>query len=145
MNLAINSDQQSFLKRFEYFDGACIEQVIFSYSTINKPKCMEFLLTAYDNEALDKKLNDKDPSDKWVQLKLLIEDVKEFKICEGPKTSFAQPDDHIEIQRLNNIIYLIFDPLQSKNFDKQEWSIDEIQSSKYYVGGSFLYWEIIAM
>lgn len=123
-----------FLRRFENFDGGVIQRIEVNF----EQKVVELRLTAFDTN------RHAAPEDEgWVTISLRVGRLSEFCFREGVKESGVQLDDHLEAIWLAGGVFVIFDPLQARDFDQPDWTIEQIRRSRWYVGGESLSWELL--
>jgi hypothetical protein len=121
------------LRRFENLDGSFIRRIGIHF----EEKRVELLLTAFDTERPAAP-----EAERWVTLRLGLSRVSEFCFREGVKASGVQLDDHLEVVWLDGGVFVILDPLQARDFNQPEWTLDQVRRSRWYAGGQSLSWDI---
>jgi hypothetical protein len=123
-----------FLRRFEHLDGGVIQRIEVNF----KEKVVELRLTAFDANR-----HAAPEAEGWVTLHLRLSRLSEFCFQQGVKASGVQLDDRLEVVWLNGGVFVILDPLQTRDFAQQEWTLEQVRKSRWYAGGQSLSWELL--
>lgn len=75
-------------------------------------------------------------------MQLSLHDRLEFCLHQRLGESGAQLDDRLERVWMGDLVYLIFDPLQARDFCVSTWTLDQKRRSRWYVGGGSLTWQV---
>jgi len=124
----------AFAQRFEQFDGAVVLGLELDFG---QREC-RIRVRAYDTSRAP--TPGSSPPDRWVSIRLDVTQWSEFHFFESDKASTSQFDDHLAIVWLDGHVYLVGDPLQSRDFSAEAWTLDQVRRSTWYVGGTHLSW-----
>lgn len=136
MNRLTTDNIDSFIERFEGFDGAVIKCIEYSSGSESDNCELAITLQATDNFA-----SGSTPFSGGVTIKILIVGNVEFRIWEPGGGVNVVLNDEVVSYCYDDKIYINFDPLHSKNWETKGWSIDEIRNSSFYVGGRKVFWK----
>ena len=73
---------------------------------------------------------------------LRVVDDLEFCFREVHNATGVQLDDHLEVVWLADSVFLVLDPLQARDYQQARWSLEQVRSSRWYVGGASLFWTL---
>lgn len=122
-----------FLSRFENLDGAIIKDVRIDF----QKSMAEVRLIAFDTH------HEAGGDDAYCTVVLCVGRCLEFCFHQGPGESGVQLDDHLEAVWMDGLAFLIFDPLQARDYGRPEWTLEQVRRSRWYVGGGELRWQVI--
>jgi hypothetical protein len=139
MNQLTKDNIDNFIERFEGLDGAVVKSIQYSPHSKSDDCEFELVLTAVDSSVIGTI-----PFSGEVTLSILFKGDIEFRIWE--------PGGGVNVVINYDVVgyfgddkaYINFDPLHSKDWETQSWSIDEVRNSPFYVGGNQIFWKIAA-
>lgn len=138
MNVLTTENMDNFLKRFEKLDGAVVKEIYYQPSSSSDDCEIKVVLKASDSFVTGSKLFSGE-----VTLEILAKGNVEFRVYEPGGGVNVVINDEAVGYSYDDKIYINFDPLHSKNWETKSWSIDEIRSSTFYIGGNKVFWAIV--
>lgn len=138
MNLLTSDNIESFIERFEGFDGAVVKGI--EYKSSSKANDSEITLIL---RAIDCNASGTTPFSGEVTLKITVKGNIEFRIWEPGGGVNVVINDKVVGYYYDGKAYINFDPLHSKDWETNGWSLDEIRRSSFYVGGKHVFWMIV--